>query len=85
MISDENGELEKLLRFPTITVDDKQYIARFSFVVRPDGAMRVFALSSPVNEQKAGEHIAEINKFISARLEAEVAPKPEIEHKAAPI
>ncbi|MHB1948990.1 MAG: thioredoxin domain-containing protein [Gammaproteobacteria bacterium] len=69
MISDENGELEKALDLETITLEGKDYLKRFTVAIRPDGEFKLFGLSSPVNDEKAAEHIKAITQFLSPHLE----------------
>lgn len=66
---------KKELNIPTITVDGKEYLARFSVAVKPDGKTKLFTLESPVNDEIAKRHIESIAEFLKAELSAEKKPE----------
>lgn len=71
MISDADGSLEKALGLPTITVNEKKYLSRFTIVFNANQQFEVFEISSPVTPAKAELHISQISQFLSPAPQAQ--------------
>jgi peroxiredoxin len=80
MISDAEGLLEKELDLPTFEVNGKRYLNRFSVVIKPDDNAKIFELPSPVDADKAQQHVALLTDFIHSELNNQ--DKKEKEHIA---
>ncbi len=78
-----SAALQTAWHLPTISVDEQNYLARFSIAIKPDGSSQIFMLASPVNQQTAAEHVQKINAFLTARLEQDLQQAP-VQHAAAP-
>lgn len=70
MISDKSGKIAEELGLPTIEVNEKSYLQRFSIVIKPNGKSCTLEFSSSaVNDMTAKDHIISIAKFIHPVLE----------------
>jgi len=76
MISDADQALKTAWELPTIQVEKKDYLARLTVVLMPDGMDGVFELDSPVNEHTAKDHVTLINNFMSPVLKQEHRRSP---------
>jgi peroxiredoxin len=67
MISDANGNVEELLDLGNdmLNIDSNYYFSRFSIVLTSDGRKAAFRLASPVTQEIADKHIAEIDGFMN--------------------
>jgi peroxiredoxin len=67
MISDVNNTLEEELELSAmkIQVNEVWYFKRFTIVINADKNARGFLLQSPVNQEIADKHIADIKEFIA--------------------
>lgn len=64
-------DFKKELNLPTIIVDGKEYLARFTIAIKADGQTKLFTLESPVDEKIATRHVESIAEFLKADLAAD--------------